>query len=92
MRITYDENKRLKVLTERQLDFNDVAELFEATYLTRRDDREYGEERFVSIGEMGGQVVLVVWTPRDGSRRIITMRKANHGEREIFHRHRERSG
>ncbi len=92
MRITYDENKRLKVLTERQLDFNDAAELFEATHFTKRDEREYDEERFISIGEMRGQVVLVVWTPRDDSRRIITMRKANHGEREKLYRHRDRGG
>lgn len=92
MRITYDENKRLKVLNERELNFEDAVELFDAPHLTRRDDREYDEERFISIGEMKGQVVLAVWTPREATRRIITMRKANHGEREKFYQFRDRRG
>jgi len=92
MRIIYDEDKRLKVLTERQLDFDDAAELFEAFHLTRRDGRDYDEERFISIGELKDQVILVVWTPREGSRRIITMWKADYGEREKFYERRDRSG
>ncbi|MGC6329889.1 BrnT family toxin [Rhizorhabdus sp. FW153] len=92
MRISYDEEKRLKVLNDRQIDFDDAAELFKAFHLTRRDDRPYDEERYISIGEIRGQVILVVWTPREDSRRIITMWKADHGEREKFYRRRDRSG
>ncbi|WP_422785844.1 BrnT family toxin [Rhizorhabdus argentea] len=92
MRITYDEEKRRKVLNERQIDFDDAVGLFEAFHLTKRDDRNYNEERYISIGEARGQVCLVVWTLREDSRRIITMWKADHGERERYHRRRNDSG
>ncbi len=92
MRVTYDENKRLEVLNSRGLDFKDAAGIFDKFHLTRRDDRDYDEERFLTVGEMGDQVVLVVWTLRDEDRRIITMWKANYGERERYHRHRDESG
>ncbi len=92
MRITYDETKRREVLAQRGLDFNDAAALFEKFHLTRRDDRDYNEERFLTVGELKDQVVLVVWTLRDESRRIITMWKLDHGESERYKRRRDESG
>lgn len=92
MRITYDEEKRREVPADRGLDFDDAAALFEGFHLTRRDDREYDEDRFLTVGELGNQVVLVVWTPRDESRRIITMWKLDHGESERYKRRRDESG
>lgn len=92
MRITYDEEKRLKVLAERGLDFEDAADLFDKFHLTKRDDRDYDEDRFQTVGELKDQVVLVIWTLRDESRRIITMWKLDHGESERFYRRRDGSG
>lgn len=92
MRITYDEAKRRKVLDERGLDFGDAAALFDSYHLTKPQDRNHDEERFETVGEMNGQVVLVIWTLRDDSRRIITMWKLDHGESERFYRRRDGSG
>lgn len=92
MRVVYDENKRLEVLNSRGLDFNDAAEVFAGFHLTRRDERDYDEDRFQTVGEMKGQVVLVVWTLRGSTRRIITMWKLDHEERERYYRRREASG
>lgn len=92
MRITYDEKKRLEVLNSRGLDFEDAAEVFNNFHLTKRDDRDYDEDRFQTVGQMKGQVVLVVWTLRDDGRRIITMWKLDHGESERYYRHRDESG
>lgn len=90
MKIEYDDNKRREVLTERGLDFNDAAQIFEGFHLTRRDDRvNYNEDRFQSVGEMNGKVVLVVWTLRDDSRRIITMWKLDSGESARFRKRRD---
>lgn len=50
------------------------------------------EERFKTVGESKGQVILVVWTLRDESRRIITMWKLDHGESERYYRRRNESG
>lgn len=93
MELEYDEAKRLEVLDERQLDFRDARVVFAGFHLTRADDREnYGEKRFITLGECNNIVVKVVWTKRNDKRRIITMWKARHGEREGYYRHRDASG
>lgn len=67
--------------------------MFDGFHLSRRDDKHSEiEERFVSVGVLGEDVVLVVWTPRPGSRRIVTMWKANDKERTAYHQQRDRHG
>ena len=85
MRITFDPAKRAVTLTERGLDFALAGLIFEARHMTRIDDRQdYGEPRFVSVGRLANDVVVVVWTPRGKARRIISMRKANGREKAFF--------
>lgn len=85
MRITFDPIKRERTLTERGLDFTEAGQLFEGDHLTFEDDRQdYGERRLVSVGRMTGRMVVVVWTPRDGARHIISMRKANDREQRRY--------
>jgi len=61
-----------------------AAEVFEGPTLTVEDDRrDYGEERYITIGFLDQRMVVVVWTARNATRRIISMRKAN--EREQAH-------
>ena len=56
-------------------------EVFAGSTLTVEDDRQnYGEDRFITIGFLDGRMVILVWTPRSGTRRIISMRKANERE------------
>ena len=82
MRLTFDPAKRTKTLLERGLDFARAREVFEGVTVTMDDIRQdYGEPRCVTVGNLGGRVVVVVWTQRGRARRIISMRKAN--EREI---------
>jgi uncharacterized protein len=93
MRISYDPAKRDRVLAERQLDFADAAKVFEGFHLTRRDERHSEvEDRFISIGVLGDDVIIIVWTERDEDRRIVTMWKANERERTAYWRERARSG
>jgi uncharacterized DUF497 family protein len=40
--------------------------------LERRDTRPYPEPRFQVIGEVLGEVLVVIYTPRDGACRLIT--------------------
>ena len=82
MKITFDDVKRERSLTEKGLDFLRAGEVFEGATVTANDARkDYGEARFVTAGRLDGRIVVVVWTPRGQARRIISMRKAN--EREI---------
>jgi uncharacterized DUF497 family protein len=86
MKVTYDPEKRRITLQERDLDFEDAPGIFAGKHFTRQDDRfDYGEIREISVGLLGEDVVIVVWTERDDSRRIISMRKADRDEREDYY-------
>ena len=55
-------------------------EVFAGTTLTVEDDRQdYGEDRFITIGFLDATMVVLVWTPRDGAHRVISMRKPMNG-------------
>jgi uncharacterized protein len=89
----YDDRKRALTLEQRGLDFAEAAILFEGAVLTIEDDRRnYGEQRFQTLGRLGGKIVMVVWTPRRDARRIISMRECNAREREAYERTLDRSG
>jgi len=59
----WDENKRRMIIEQRGVDVVYAALIFEGAVLTRRDDREdYGEERLISLGMVGGECFVVVHT------------------------------
>lgn len=93
MRYSYDPSKREKVLTERGLDLAHAGQAFDGFYLSRPDEKHSDEEeRVTTLGVVDGGIVIVIWTPRPGERRIITMWKANAKERATYHRQRDRYG
>lgn len=84
MRLTYDPQKRDWTIRERGLDFADAAKVFRGRTQTRPDERQdYGEDRYITAGFLDNRCVVLVWTPRDGSRCIISMRYAH--DREVAH-------
>ena len=85
MRIEFDETKRAETINARGLDMARAADVFAGPTLTVEDDRQdYGEVRFITIGFLDDAMVVLVWTPRDDARRIISMRKANERERRLY--------
>ena len=81
MRVTCDPAKRQRTLRERGLDMTRAREVFASLHLTRVDDRrDYGESRFVTVGWLDQRLVVLVWTPRGRSRRIISMRHCHERE------------
>lgn len=85
MDIEFDQEKRDKTLSERGLDFARANEVFAGPMATLADTRaDYGESRFITVGALDDRLVIMVWTPRGDSRRIISMRKANEREIEKF--------
>jgi uncharacterized DUF497 family protein len=61
VRITFDQAKRALTLEKRGLDFARAGAVFGNRHLTRIDDRlDYGETRFISIGWLAGDVVVLV--------------------------------
>ena len=82
---TWDEAKRRITLAERGLDFADAELVFVGRNFTRADDRyEYGERRFITAGFLGRRFVVVVWSPRDRGRRIISMRHGHDREKTRY--------
>ena len=81
MDISFDPDKRAATLRHRGLDFADSGLVFAGRTITVQDRRrDYGEDRFITAGHLGGRCVVLVWTPRDGARRIISMRFAHADE------------
>jgi uncharacterized protein len=84
-KITFDPAKRRTALSERGLDFTDAAIVFAGLTITVQDTRkDYGEARFQTVGYLADRMVMVVWTPRDQARHIISMRKCNDREKAIY--------
>jgi len=92
MEIEFDQDKRDITLRERGLDFADAAKVFSGVAATDPDTRrDYGENRYVTVGLLGERAVVLVWTPRGGKRRIISMRYANDREKTKYSKHLDRS-
>lgn len=88
MKVEFDSPKREWTLQQRGLDMAKAGTIFTGFHMSREDDREdYGEIRVITLGRMGTVVVVCVWTERAGRRRIISLRKAELDEREIYLAH-----
>jgi uncharacterized DUF497 family protein len=93
MRISYDPEKRARVLAERELDFEDAVHVFAGSVFDLEDDRkDYGEPRWITFGLLNERMVVLVWTPRGATRHIISMRKANERERKAYQEELDRPG
>lgn len=85
MQITYDPAKRDATLQARGLDMAQAHVVFGDVHLTFPDMRfDYGEERFLTFGWLNNRMIVLAWTSRTNSRRIISMRKANDRETKRY--------
>ena len=81
MKISFDPAKRDKVLRERGLDFADAGKVFDGRSKSIIDVRaDYGEVRQVTYGWMDEVAVAIVWTERDDTCRVISMRRMHQWE------------
>lgn len=63
----------------------DAEFVFAGLTLTVQDTRkDYGEDRFQTVGYLATRMVMVVWTPRGEARHVISMRKCNDREKAIY--------
>ena len=86
MKYTWDEAKRQSNLKKHGLDFTQAHKVFEGLALTFEDNRfDYGEERFVTIGLLDG-IIVIVHTETVEEIRIISMRKANKHEQNLYYK------
>jgi uncharacterized protein len=68
MEVEFDPDKRRLTLEHRGLDMARAGKIFDRATLTIADERkDYGEDRFITIGRLEGRMVVVVWTRRGAS-------------------------
>jgi uncharacterized DUF497 family protein len=58
--------------------------VFAGRTVTVQDTRDYGEDRTIGPGYQNRRCVVLVWTPRGESRRIISMRVAHENEEKAW--------
>lgn len=76
----WDEDKRLKNLVKHKLDFMDAPLIFDGRPVVHASSPKDGEARKISVALIGAKFYAVVWTWREDKRRIISFRRARHGE------------
>lgn len=86
MKYTWDEEKNTVNRRKHGVDFGDVPTMFDHPMVTFLDQKkEYGEDRWVGIGWLSDMLAVVVYTEPDGETvRIISARKANRHEQDIY--------
>ena len=80
----WDEAKRLANISKHDLDFRDAATVFDGRPVVHIPALHPGEARIISVAAIGAKFYAVVWTWRGGIRRIISFRRAHHGEEKSY--------
>jgi uncharacterized DUF497 family protein len=85
-RFDWDPAKAARNLAKHGIAFERAREAFSDENAIEVPDEDPDEKRFVLTGLAGGTVVVVVYTERGGSVRIISARRASKREqKEYFH-------
>jgi len=85
MRYKWDQAKNSSNFVKHGLRFEDAEQVFSGPCVTFEDDRfDYGEVRLITLGMLAGRLVVIAHAPREEESRIISMRKGNRSEQEIY--------
>ncbi len=86
MQFKWDELKRKSNLAKHGIDFNDARRVFTGPLVLFEDDRaDYREQRMIAMGLLDSLVVIVVHVESDSTIRIISMRKADKYETNLYY-------
>jgi uncharacterized protein len=82
----WDARKNRANLREHHIDFETAKRIFDGPCLEKLDeDESHGEDRLIAVGAAGDVVMVVVYTERGETRRLISARKANGKERIAYY-------
>ena len=85
MQFEWDERKNRLNIEKHGIALSDSWQVFERPLLIRLDERkDYGEPRWIALGDLNGMVMVLVFTRRGETIRVISMRKGNKHERQIY--------
>ena len=82
----WHEKKRSSTLVKHGIDFHDAIRILDGRPVLFAPSNRPGEDRWVAIGRLSGQMVSVVYTFRAGVVRIITARRARKNEQREYHK------
>lgn len=87
MRYTYDSRKRAANLKKHGYDFEDAPQVIESDRTVTFEDRcfAYDEQRFITLGMLREDAVAITTAETDEEIRLISMRKAERNEQEIYY-------
>ncbi len=87
MEFEWDANKNDSNIKKHEISFEEAKAAFlDNDMVIKEDTREdYGEHRFIGIGKVLEKVILVVYTMRKTVIRLISARKANSKEKQIYY-------
>jgi hypothetical protein len=76
---TASTRKKAVNLKKHGLDFNDARSVIKSAQTVTFEDRrfDYGEARYLTLGLLKGEVVIIATAETDKTIRIISMRKAD---------------
>jgi uncharacterized DUF497 family protein len=86
MRVRYDPTKAAANFRKHGISFPDAEGVFaDPLAVSAEDPDAQGEQRFIAIGlGNAGQVLVVVYSARDGEYRLISARRATRKERKVY--------
>jgi uncharacterized protein len=84
MEFEWDEHKRAANLAKHGLDLLAGASLFDGRPVYTYPSRRLAEERFVTVGMLADQFVVIVWTERSDAVRLISLRRARDAEKRAY--------
>jgi len=87
MDFEWDENKNKLNIEKHGIDFNEAKNVFDDSKRKIAPDlrKDYGEERWLTIGKVLDTIVVVVYTIRSEVSRIISARYAKKAERDKYY-------
>lgn len=92
MEFEWDESKRQSNLEKHGVDFVDAAiVLVKARFIVEDLRCDYGEQRYLALGEKRNLLFVVAFTLRNGVFRIISARRANLRERKNYEKYTEQN-
>jgi len=84
MDFEWDEDKRDRNLRKHGIGFLRARHLFDGRPLCSYPSLRDGKQRVVSMGFLDDRLIAVVWIERDVATRIISVRRARHGEKATY--------
>ena len=86
MTFEWDEAKSQANVRKHGIDFETAKRIFDGPVVTGIDQRkDYGEDRYITIGRVTRSLIVVAHTHREGRVRLISARPASRKEKQAYH-------